>query len=71
MHVDLIPGEAASSPAYLSAMRFETPEILSFKEGLERAARSSIAPTTSYDIEGTWRETYQRAGSPIRGAGKR
>jgi hypothetical protein len=70
-HVDLIPGEAASSPTYLSAMRFETAAILAFNEGLERAAKSSITPTTSYDIEGTWRETFQRAGSPIRGAGKR
>jgi hypothetical protein len=69
--VDLIAGEAAASPMYLSAMRFETPAILEFKAGLELAARSSVATTTSYDIQGTWRETYRRVGDPVRSRGRK
>jgi hypothetical protein len=55
-----------NSPSYLSAMRFQTNSVPAFKDELEQAARSSITPTTTYDMAHAWRETYQRVGSPIR-----
>jgi hypothetical protein len=70
-NVTPIPGNAALPPLYLSAMRFETRAILAFKEDLEQAAKSYITPTTSYDLEHAWRETYQRTGSLLRGAARR
>jgi hypothetical protein len=61
----LLSSTNSSSPAYLSAMRFQTDSIPAFKDELEQAARSSITPTTTYDMAHAWRETYQRVGNPI------
>jgi hypothetical protein len=56
----LLSPTSSSSPAYLSAMRFQTDSVPAFKDELEQRARSSITRTTTYDMAHAWRETYQQ-----------
>ncbi|HUO23786.1 MAG TPA: hypothetical protein VMU59_14830 [Caulobacteraceae bacterium] len=60
-------GGGAAAPTYLSAMRFETPDILRFKDTLESAAKTTVSPSSAYDLAHAWRETYARRGAPIDG----
>jgi hypothetical protein len=54
----VVSNAARTAPTYLSAMRFKTAAILAFKENLERES-GRLTKSISYDIEGSWRETYQ------------
>jgi hypothetical protein len=68
LDVNLIPGEAAASPASLSAMRFQTTSVPKLQERLELAAKAfTNPPSPLYDVDHAWRETYQRLGAPVPG----
>jgi hypothetical protein len=72
LDVNLIPGEAAASPASLSAMRFQTTSVPELQERLELAAKGfTNPPSPLYDVDHAWRETYQRLGAPIPGTGQK